>query len=131
MGNYWSWPTNTIVTMVRNFLYSQAYVVTGNIIYQDNMSDILLENNGKSSRSKRTKHINIRFFLVTDRIHKWDMSVEWFPRDEMTRDLLTKTNQGSKFKRFRDFIMIFMPKIYPSNGKQGNRNKKQTNKSKK
>ena len=56
--------------MVRNFLYSQAYVVTGNIIYQDNMSDILLENNGKSSRSKRIKHINIRFFLVTDRIHK-------------------------------------------------------------
>ena len=41
-----------------------------NIVYQDNKSDIILEKNGKDSSSKRTKHINIRYYFVTDRIEK-------------------------------------------------------------
>ena len=59
-----------------------------------------MENNDKSSSSKHTKHINIRYFFVTDRIHKEDMSVEWCPTGEMTGYFLTKPNQGSIFKRF-------------------------------
>jgi hypothetical protein len=45
------------------FLESQGYPVSDAIIYQDNQSSILLENNGKASSGKRTRHINIRFFL--------------------------------------------------------------------
>ena len=51
-----------LVHWTRNTLEPHGYVVTENIIYQDNKSAILLKNNGKSSISKRTKHINIRFF---------------------------------------------------------------------
>ena len=57
------------------FLEDQGYGVTENIFYQDNKSAILLEKNGKSSISKRMKHINIRYFFVIDRIHKGEMSV--------------------------------------------------------
>ena len=69
-------------------------------------------------------------FFVTDRIHKGDMSVEWYPAGEMTGDLLTKQNWGYIFKIFRDLIMVVMPQTDPSNGKQGNRNKNKTKKSK-
>ena len=74
-----------LVHWTRNTLEPHGYVVTENIIYQDNKSTILLKNNGKSSISKRTKHINIRSILVTDRIQKKDMSVELCPTGEMTR----------------------------------------------
>ena len=41
----------------------------------------------------------------------------------MTGDFLTKPNQGSIFKRFRDLIMGVIPQTEPSNGKQGNTKK--------
>ena len=48
-----------------NFLMSQGYPVQENIVYQDNMSAMLLENNGHKSSTKRTKHIELRYFLST------------------------------------------------------------------
>ncbi len=33
------------------------------LLYQDNMSAVLLEMNGKASSSKRTKHIKVKYFL--------------------------------------------------------------------
>ena len=41
------------------FLESQGYDVDENIMYQDNLSAMLLEKNGKKSSTKRTKHINV------------------------------------------------------------------------
>jgi hypothetical protein len=52
----------------RYFLEAQGYKVTDNVIFQDNQSAILLEKNGRASSSKRTRHINIRYFFVADRI---------------------------------------------------------------
>ena len=51
------------ILWTRLFLEAQGYDVTDNIIYQDNKSAIILEKNGKSYSGKRTKHINMRFFL--------------------------------------------------------------------
>ena len=48
------------------FMEAQGVVVEDNILYQDNKSAILLEKNGKASSSKRTRHLNIRYFFVTD-----------------------------------------------------------------
>jgi hypothetical protein len=45
---------------------AQGYDVKDNILFQDNKSSILLENNGKASSSKRTKQINIRYFFITE-----------------------------------------------------------------
>ena len=59
------------------FLQEQGFEIKNNLIHQDNQVAILLEKNGKSSSGKRTKHINTRYFFVTDRIEKGDVSVTW------------------------------------------------------
>jgi hypothetical protein len=48
------------------FLKAQGYPVTCNTLYQDNKSAILLEKNGRRSAIKRSRHLNIRLFFVTD-----------------------------------------------------------------
>jgi hypothetical protein len=52
------------------FMKAQGYDAKDNIFFQDNKSSILLEKNGKASSSKRTKHINIRYFFFTDIVSK-------------------------------------------------------------
>jgi len=47
----------TQILWTKNFLHAQDYTVQNTIIYQDNKSAILLENNGRLSTSKRTKHL--------------------------------------------------------------------------
>ena len=77
-----------------NFLNAQDYDVTENIILQDNMSAIILRKNGKSSSVKRTKHINILYCFVTDRIKKSEVTVDWCQTYDTTGDLYTKPNHG-------------------------------------
>ncbi len=69
------------------------------------MSSILLENNGKASSGKTTRHINICFFNITDRVEKKEAEIMWVPREDMVADYLTKALQGAEFCCFRDFIM--------------------------
>ena len=57
------------------WLDAQGYDFLEDIVYQDNKSAILLENNGKSSSSKLTKHIKIRYYFVTDLIEKYELSL--------------------------------------------------------
>jgi hypothetical protein len=52
-----------LVMWTQNFLEGQGYDVQDNVVYQDNQSAILLENNGRASSGRCTRHINIRFFL--------------------------------------------------------------------
>ena len=87
------------------FLKAQGYDVSENILYQDNKSSILLEKNGKASSSKRTRHISIRYFFVTDRIAKGELTIEWCPTANMIADFMTKPLQGSLFRKFRDIVM--------------------------
>ena len=105
------------ICWTRYFLNAQGYGVRENIVYQDNKSAILLEKNGTASSSKRTKHLNIRYFFVTDRIAKGEMSVEWCPTGDMVGDFMTKPTQGSVFKKFRDQIMGIVPAQDPGPGK--------------
>ena len=74
-------------------------------MYQDNQSAILLENNGRASISRRTKHLNIRYFFITDRINKGEIKLEYCPTDDMVADFFTKALQGKKFLKFRKIIM--------------------------
>ena len=67
------------------------------LLYQDNMSAMLLETNGKASSSKRTKHIKIKYFLVKDKIDQGNIVVEHFPTEQMWTDVNTKPKQGTVF----------------------------------
>ena len=89
----------------RYFLEEQGYGVKTSQLYQDNLSAILLEKNGKWSSSKRTKHINIRYFFVKDRMDANELRIDHCPTDEMIADFHTKALQGSKFFKFRKLIM--------------------------
>ena len=47
-----------------NFVIGQGInITTATKIYQDNKSTILLAENGKGSSSRRTKHLDVRYFL--------------------------------------------------------------------
>ena len=76
-----------------------------NVIYQDNQSAIRLDKNSKQSRSKRTRHINIRYYFITDRIMKQEAFVKICPTFDMIGDYFTKLLQGSKFLLFRNIIL--------------------------
>ena len=56
--------------------------------------------NGKASSSKRTRHINIRYFLITDKVKRGDISIDYCPTEDMIADYFTKPLQGSLFVRF-------------------------------
>ena len=81
------------------FIEDQGYTVEHNILYQDNKSTILLATNGRSSSSKRTKHIEHRYFLIKDKIFRGDIEITHAPTDEMWSDVLIKPQQGMLFKR--------------------------------
>jgi hypothetical protein len=93
------------ILWTRYFLEGQGYKVKDNTLYQDNQSAMLLEKNGRASSSKRTRHINVRYFFVTDRIKSKEVSVEYCPTGEMIADFFTKPLQGSQFRKLRDIIM--------------------------
>jgi len=65
------------ICWTRYFMEAQGYHVKDNVLFQDNKSAILLEKNGKASSSKHTKHINIRYFLITNRVNNGDVSLSW------------------------------------------------------
>ena len=87
------------------FMEEQGHPIEENIVYQDNMSAILLENNGKKSSGKRTRALNIRYFMVTDQVKKGHLIIKYCPTDDMVGDFMTKSLQGMKFMKFRDIIM--------------------------
>jgi hypothetical protein len=93
------------ILWVRLFLKAQGFAVSDNILYQDNKSAMLLETNGRASSSKRTRHIEIRYYYVADRVAKGDLRVVWCPTDEMIADFLTKPLQGKAFVKFWDLLM--------------------------
>lgn len=93
------------ILWTRYFLEEQGYATKDNLLYQDNQSAILLEKNGKGSSSKRTRHINIRFFFISDRIQSGQITVRYCPTSQMVGDFHTKPLQGLKFRQFRALVL--------------------------
>ena len=93
------------VLWTRYFLQEQGYLLKPSIVHQDNQSSILLENNGRASRGKRTRHLNIRYFFVSDCVKRVHIIMRYCPTDDMIGDFFTKLLQGSKFIRLRNIIM--------------------------
>ena len=94
-----------LMLWTNNFLRAQGYVVDDTVLYQDNKSAILLEENGKSSSSKRTRHMKIRYFFIKDQVDSKEIRVEYCPTKEMLGDFFTKPTQGRLFQWQRDHIM--------------------------
>jgi hypothetical protein len=89
-------------------------MVVDNIIHQDNKNAILLEQNGRMSSGKCTKHIAVCYFFVTNRIKAGEISPKWCPTGEMIADFLTKPLQGWTFRKFRDLLTGTVPTVLPA-----------------
>ena len=74
---------------------------------------MLLERNGRKSSGKKTRHLDIRYYFITDQIGQEKIRVQYCPTDEMVADFFTKPLQGSKFRQFRDAILN-VPQIMKS-----------------
>ena len=69
------------------------------------MSAMFLEKYGKASSSKRTRHINIKYFFISDCLRREQLKTEYCPTDEMDADFLSKPLQGRKFIKFWNRLM--------------------------
>jgi hypothetical protein len=96
---------SVMILWTKLFMEAQGYEIEKNILYQDNKSAILLETNGKKSSGKRTRALNIRYFLITDQVEMGNVCIEYCPTDEMVGDFYTKPLQGEKFRKFRDNVL--------------------------
>lgn len=88
----------------RNFLGAQGYEVPPVTLGQDNMSTIQLLKNGRTS-SERTRHINIRYFFLKDRMVAGELVVVHVPTLDMVADILTKPLQGELFRKLRAVLL--------------------------
>ena len=57
------------------------------------------------SSTKRTKHINVRYYFVKSRIDAGEVIVQWYSGEKLVGDFFSKPLSGSKFLRFRRKIM--------------------------
>ena len=99
------------VIWMREFLIGQGYKMGPAKVRQDNQAAITLLEKGRSD-SKRTKHINTRFFFVHDRLVAGEMVLEWTPTEDMVADFFTKPLQGELFLKMRDKLLgvtVFAP----------------------
>jgi len=86
------------VLWTRHFLAVQGHHVPTTIIYQGNMSTILMAENGRSSSSKRTHHIKCMILLHSGQYKKGEVKVAYCPTTNMIGDFFMKLLQGSAFK---------------------------------
>ena len=93
------------VLWAKLFLEAQGCNVKDNVIHQDDKSTILLQKNGHASAGKRSRHLNIKLFYITDLINDKQTQVECCPTDEMMANFMTKPKQGSAFAKLRTRIM--------------------------
>ena len=66
------------------FLKAQGYQVNNYIIYQYKHSTIQIWNNDWVSTSKRTRHIDICYFCITNQIKSKEVKVEYCPTYDIT-----------------------------------------------
>ena len=87
------------------FMIEQVYDMDPSLLYQDNMSAILLKTNGRASSSKRTKHIKVKYFFIKNKVDREEITIRRCPTESMWTDINTKPKQGAVFWAFRGHVM--------------------------
>lgn len=90
---------------VRMFMEAQGYPLDHQTLHQDNESTMRLAKNGRTSAGKQSRHIDIRYFFVKDRICSENIDLTHCPTEQMLADFFTKPLQGNLFRKFRDVIL--------------------------
>jgi hypothetical protein len=87
----------------RSFIMAQGYQCGPVIIFQDNMSCMALVERGRSA-AERTRHIDIRYFWVTERVERGEAIIKHLGTKDMYANLLTKPLQGAQFIAEREAL---------------------------
>ena len=72
------------------FLEAQGYEIKENYFAQDNQSAMKLEQNGRKSCGQKSRHIDIRYFFMKDRVETENITIVYCPTEEMLADFFTK-----------------------------------------
>jgi len=102
--------TDDIVSKVqwtKLFVEAQDLDITDNVICRDNQSTMKLEQNGKASSGKRTRHFKIKCFCITDLIARKELRIQCCNTEAMLSDYFTKPKTGSQFDLLRSLVMNF------------------------
>jgi hypothetical protein len=87
------------------FMVEQGYNMEPSLLYQDNMSAILLETNGRASSSKWTKHIKVKYFLIKNKVDWNEITIKHCLTNQMWTDINMKPKQRDVFRKFRGHVM--------------------------
>jgi hypothetical protein len=70
-----------------------------------NESTIRFERNGRKSCGPNSRHIDIRYFFIKDRLESDGFEVRYCPTEQMLADFFTKPLQGALFRRLKAVVM--------------------------
>ena len=90
------------------FMKDQGYPISRKLFYQDNMSAIQIEKNGSISSGKKSRYINIRYFIKYI-LKRENIEVKHCPTERMIANLFTKPLQVNLFKYLRGSVMGLAP----------------------
>jgi hypothetical protein len=77
------------------------------LLCQDTIKQVVGLTQGQATGGQLTsRHINIHFFWLNDRLAKGEISMRYIPTTDMTADLLTKHMEGSSFYKHRSSTML-------------------------
>ena len=68
---------------------------------------MLLARTGQQSSGKATRHIDVRYYFIKDKIDQKLMRLEYCPTDLMVTDMLTKPLQGTQFRRLQARLLNY------------------------
>jgi hypothetical protein len=92
-----------------HFMRAQGYDIRSNTIYQDNKSAILMKKNGRNSCTGNSRHIDVRYFWIKDKIDQGEVKVKYLPTHLMLADFFTKPLVGNLFHKMREYVMGWKP----------------------
>ena len=75
---------------MENFMKYQGYTLKKKYLYQDNQSAIKMEQNGRNSCTGNSRHVDIRFFFVHDRVKTGKLKVQRIRGDSQVEPLKLK-----------------------------------------
>ena len=67
-----------------------------------------MEENGRNSCTGNSRHIDIRYFFLKDRVDEKEISIKYCPTTKMLADFFTNPLQGNLFRFFRDILMGYV-----------------------
>ncbi|KAG7373398.1 reverse transcriptase RNA-dependent DNA polymerase [Nitzschia inconspicua] len=92
------------ILWTKRFLHHQGFENVTTTIYRDNTSTMKLETNGRESASKRTRHLDIKYFYITDLVKRKEVQLEYCPTKLVMADYMTKPVTGTTFYKLKRMI---------------------------